>query len=86
MLAAFDQSEFHGVKGRGSKILLPKASLLPLTEGCFIGSKAEATKSCFRGQIAAFDQSEFHWPMAEAAKQGKIQRMAASWKTSKMGS
>jgi hypothetical protein len=24
--------------------------------------------------------------MAEAAKQGKIQRMAASWKTSKMGS
>ena len=36
--------------------------------------------------FAAFDQSEFHWPMAEAAKQGKIQRMAASWKTSKMGS
>ena len=35
--------------------------------------------------FAAFDQSEFHWPMAEAAKQGKIQRMAASWKTSKMG-
>ena len=36
--------------------------------------------------FAAFDQSEFHWPMAEAAKQGKIQRMATSWKTSKMGS
>ena len=60
MFAAFDQSEFHGVKGRGNKILLPKARLLPLTEGCFIESKAEATKSCFRGKIAAFDRSEFH--------------------------
>jgi len=36
--------------------------------------------------MVAFDLGEFHWPMAEAAKQGKIQRMAASWKTSKMGS
>jgi len=59
-MAAFDRRVFHGVKCRGSKILLPKACLLPLTEGCFIVSKAEATKSCFRGQIAAFDRSEFH--------------------------
>jgi hypothetical protein len=62
MFAAFDQSEFHWIRGGGSKTLFPKACLLPLIKMSFI---------------------EFE---AEAAKQGKIQRMAASWKTSKMGS
>ena len=34
--------------------------LLPLTLVSFIGSSAEAAKSCFRGVFAAFDQNGFH--------------------------
>ena len=36
------------------------AWLLPLTFGGFIGSLAEAAKSCFCGVVAAFDLGEFH--------------------------
>ena len=37
MFAAFDQNEFHWVRGRGSKNLLPKVCLLPLIKVSFIG-------------------------------------------------
>ena len=51
---------FHWVYGRSSKILLLEACLLPLTLVGFIGSLAEAAKSCLRGVVAAFDLGRFH--------------------------
>ena len=35
--------------------------MLPLTKMGFIGSLAEAAKSCLRGVIAAFGLAELHW-------------------------
>ena len=45
--AAFALGRFHGVIGRGSKILLSVALLLPLCLAGFIGSPAKAAKSCY---------------------------------------
>ena len=68
MIAAFGPGEFHRVFGRGSKILLPEARLLPLVLSGFIGSLAEAAKSCFRGEIAAFGPVGFHWDFGGGSK------------------
>jgi len=44
VFAAFDQSEFHWIRGGGSKNLLPKACLLPLIKMSFIEFEAGAAK------------------------------------------
>jgi len=46
--------------------------LLPLTLVSFIGSMAEAAKSCFRGVVAAFDLGEFVKPPGPKAAALKI--------------
>ena len=60
MVAAFVLGGFHWTCGGGSKILLLEARLLPLSLAGFIGSVAEAAKSCFQGAVAAFAFGGFH--------------------------
>jgi hypothetical protein len=60
VVAAFALGEFHRVYGEGSKILLLEVCLLPLRLASFMGSTAEAAKSCFCGVIAAFVLGGFH--------------------------
>ena len=45
-----------------------EARLLPLILASFIGSSAEAAKSCFRGAVAAFDPGEFHRVFGRGSK------------------
>ena len=42
--------------------------MLPLGPASFIGSSAEAAKSCFRGAIAAFGPGEFHRVFGRGSK------------------
>ena len=42
--------------------------MLPLTRTGFIGSLAEAAKSCLRDNIAAFDPDELHWVFGSGSK------------------
>ena len=64
--------------------------LPPRSHGCLwpwrvsSGRWQRQLNSCLWGHMVAL--ASFIGSMAEAAKQGEIQRMAASWKTSKMGS
>ena len=45
-----------------------KAHLLPLRLASFIGSMAEAAKTCFSGVVAAFALGEFHWVLGGGSK------------------
>ena len=56
--------------GRGQKqqILDFETTLLPLVTACFIGSWAEAAKSCFRGVFAAFGHGVFHRVVGRSSK------------------
>ena len=40
--------------------MIPKARMLPLRLVGFIGSEAEAAKSCFQGEVAAFVLDEVY--------------------------
>ena len=63
-----DSSIFLASKGERQQNPASEAWLLPLTLVGFIGSMAEAAKSCFRGVVAAFDLGEFHWIFGRGSK------------------
>ena len=56
-----------------------EASLLPLIQVGFIGSSAEAAKSCFRGAIAAFGPGEFHRVFGRGSKILLLSRDCCLW-------
>ena len=72
MFAAFDQSELHWIRGGGSKNLLPKACLLPLTKASFIGFEAEAAKTCFQRHVCCL------WPKRVSLSSRQGQQKPAS--------
>ena len=57
----------------------PEARLLPLTLASFIGSPAEAAKSCSRGESAAFGPGEFHRVFGGGSKILLPRRVCCLW-------